>query len=202
MGSAFGSATNSATSNAEMFTPPVESSGLNFFSPAAWFTGGPELRGTSTGEMSSSSFNSVESHMRGESDSYNESSAQSDMEGESEADIPIFIPVPFKELSSVQYYTPEEQLLELTAALKEQYERHCFIKIHNQKTQPMLVPSVRAFHVSDRNKQWYIKKQFTKQHALSTSEVDRLIESQENALFKATHLEQDQSSNTEREFNL
>lgn len=33
--------------------------------------------------------------------------------------IPIFFPVPFKELSSVQYYSVDEQLTQLTAALNK-----------------------------------------------------------------------------------
>ncbi len=56
------------------------------------------------------------------------------------ADVPIFIPVPFQELSYVQYFSLEEQLHEMAAALKEQFPRHCFIKI--QGTQPLLVPMV------------------------------------------------------------
>ena len=38
----------------------------------------------------------------------------------------------------------EEQLTELTAALKEQFPRHCFIKIQGEKTQPLLVPSCKV----------------------------------------------------------
>jgi hypothetical protein len=51
------------------------------------------------------------------------SDSQSWSDSESETDIPIFFPVPFEELSSVQYYPLDEQLTELTAALKEQYQR-------------------------------------------------------------------------------
>ena len=98
-----------------------------FFQPEEWFGGVGDPTGTSvnvvsgTGSVSGSHSNVTES----------------EGSGEGEADVPIFIPVPFRELSSLQYYNLEEQLTEITAALKEQYGRHCFIKIHDQKTQPL-----------------------------------------------------------------
>jgi hypothetical protein len=101
---------------------------------------------------------------------------------ESEADIPIFFPVPFQELSNIQYYTPEEQLVELTAALKEQYGRHCFIKIHNKQTQPLLVPFVKEFYTTSQNIEWYRNRLAAKQNALPASEIDLLLKAQENAL--------------------
>jgi hypothetical protein len=106
-------------------------------------------------------------------------------ESDSVADIPIFVPVPFQELSSVQYFSLEEQLAELTAALKEQYGRHCFIKIQQQKTQPMLVPMVQNHFTSQANKDWYIAKQFSRQDALPPADIDRLLERQEQALIDA-----------------
>lgn len=170
--SGFGSSSGftNAASSGEMFTP------------AAWFDGMPNLQGTSQNWVEGSSSGS--SSMYGESSSYTESYSESRSEGEAEADVPIFIPVPFQELSSVQYYTPEEQLIELTAALKEQYGRHCFIKISNQKTQPMLVPFVEDFYTSEKNRTWYFDKEFKKQMALSRGEVDELLEIQEQALIK------------------
>jgi len=109
-----------------------------------------------------------------------ESSANS----ESEADIPIFEPVPFEELSSLQHYTSEEQLLEFTAALKEQYQRHCFIKIHQQDAQPLLVPFVERFYTSEKNLAWYEEKLLKAADALSPEEVDRMIQSREEDLLQ------------------
>ena len=115
-----------------------------------------------------------------DSDSYSTS--------ESEADIPIFFPTPFEELSSVQYYSLDEQLTELTAALKQQFQRHCFIQIRQQETQPMLVPFVEPVTTFTYNRsmlEFYIKRQLEKQHALPASEVDALLEQQETALLQA-----------------
>ena len=100
------------------------------------------------------------------------SSGYSDSESystsESEADIPIFFPVPFSELSSIQYYTLDEQLTKLTAALKTQFQRHCFIQIRQQETQPMLVPFVEPVTTFTYNRSmldYYIKRQHDKQKA-------------------------------------
>jgi hypothetical protein len=129
----------------------------------------------------SSSVGESQMSASGSSDMYAESEGSS----EGVADIPILMPVPFQELSSVQYSTPEEQLLELTAALKEQYQRHAFIKIQQQETQPMLVPFVETFYTNKANQDWYREKHLKKQSALSLDEVDHLLESQETALLKS-----------------
>ncbi len=149
-----------------------------------WFSL-PQLAGTRTesnttgrASMSGSSSNWAESSTEGES--YSES--------ESVADVPIFIPVPFQELSSVQYFSLDEQLTLLTAALKEQFKRHCFIKVNQEETQPLLVPFVErvaTFDYSRENLDWYIQQELTKQHALSAAEVDRLLEGQETALLQS-----------------
>jgi len=144
------------------------------FTPGDWF-GGPTQVGLTSITSSGSSTASGNSTMR--ANTYSES--------DSVADIPIFVPVPFQELSSVQYYSLEEQLVELTAALKEQYGRHCFIKIQQQKTQPMLVPIVQSYFTSQANRDWYIAKQFSRQDALPPADIDRLLEGQEQALIDA-----------------
>ena len=131
-------------------------------------------------EATSSGSTSSSSSGYSDSDSYSTS--------ESEADIPIFFPVPFQELSSVQYYTVDEQLTELTAALKIQFQRHCFIQIRQQETQPMLVPFVEPVTTFTYNRSmldYYIKRQHEKQHALPASAVDLLLEQQEADLLQA-----------------
>ena len=102
------------------------SSGQSFYTPDNWF-GSTSPTGMMSDTTSSGSTSSTSSGFS-DSDSYSTS--------ESEADIPIFFPVPFQELSTVQYYTVEEQLTELAAALKLQFQRHCFIQIRQQKPSP------------------------------------------------------------------
>jgi len=124
----------------------------------------------------------------GDSSMSSSGSSGSDSYGDSEsvADIPVFVPVPFQELSSVQYYSLEEQLTELTAALKEQYARHCFIKIGSDDTEPMLVPKVEQFYTAAKNIRWYEDKLLAKNNALPAAEVDQLIAAQETALLQAS----------------
>ena len=107
-------------------------------------------------------------------------------ETESEADIPIFVPVPFQELSSIQHYTPEEQLLEFTAALKEQFPRHCFIKIHQKDTQPMLVPFVKRFYTAAKNLAWYEERLLKAARALAP--VAGSTDPAERVAFACTYL--------------
>lgn len=152
-----------------------------YFMPDQWFAmtnGFTRSERSNSGTSSTSSYSS--SSGSSESESWNDS--------EGEADIPIFFPVPFQELSSVQYYSLEEQLTELTAALKEQFPRHCFIKIQGQQTQPLLVPfvsGVNSFRDSTENLNWYCSWQLDKHQALPIPEIDRLLEQQETALLRA-----------------
>lgn len=153
----------------------------SYFMPDQWFA---MTNGFTRSEMTSSATSSMSSYSSGSGTS--ESESWSDSEGE--ADIPIFFPVPFQELSSVQYYSLEEQLTELTAALKEQFPRHCFIKIQGQQTQPLLVPfvaGVTSFRDSTKNLEWYCGWQLEKHQALPIPEIDRLLASQNSALLQA-----------------
>lgn len=147
-----------------------------YFTPDAWFVSGGQ---TGTTQSSSSGQSSMSSSGYSDSESWGDS--------ESEADIPIFFPVPFTELSSVQYYSLEEQLTEMAAALKNQFQRHCFIQIRQQDTQPLLVPFVEpvtTFIYSRKNLDRYIEIKHAQQKALPAAEVDRLLTLQESALLQ------------------
>lgn len=142
-----------------------------FFGPEEWF-GSAAAMGASASSGSGDSSSSMSGSSG--SDSYGDS--------ESVADIPVFVPVPFEELSSVQFYSLEEQLTELTAALKEQYARHCFVKLPGGEAEPMLVPKVEQFYTSPKNFRWYEDKVLAKNNALHAIEVDGLIAAREAAL--------------------
>jgi len=170
-----GHASSSGGMEASSFASFITSSTGETFGPNDWLGLGPSLgttNGAGTARMSGASKGS--------------SWSSGDSFSESEADIPIFVPVPFQELSGVQYYTHEEQLMELTAALKEQFARHCFIKIQDAKTQPLLVPFVEEAYTPTANRQWYTARLFAKQAALTASEADALIAKQETALLQET----------------
>ncbi len=149
----------------------------DFYQPSDWFGSSPAGTSTASGHSSFSFSGS----------GHSTSASFSDMDGV--ADIPIFFPVPFKELSSVEHYTIDEQLWELTAALKEQFERHCFIKIRQQPTQPMLVPFVKSFYTTKKNLDWYQDKLLSEQDALSADQIDLLIDQRDQALLKEASTE-------------
>jgi len=153
-GQSTGSGDNVATSVA------TGASSGEFFMPGEWFSAGG-VAGTSMSETT------MTSEVSGHHTSYTEFEGES----EGEADIPVFVPVPFTELSSVQFYSTEEQLTELTAALKEQFPRHCFVKIHHEKTQPLLVPFLKQFYTSPKNMAWYERKVLAASRALPAAEV-------------------------------
>jgi TraM recognition site of TraD and TraG/Type IV secretion-system coupling protein DNA-binding domain len=146
-----------------------------------WFSL-PQLSGTRTETVTRNS-----ASQKSASSSWAASSTDgvSDTESESVADIPIFVPVPFQELSSVQFMPIETQLHLMTAALKEQFPRHCFIKIQQHDTEPLLVPNVEDVSVSRTNRQWWINKSLSLASALAPEAVDGLLNEQETALLQS-----------------
>jgi len=162
-------------------------------------TGRSSIIGNSAGTTSGQSFDpgdgfrgptqvglsSVASEGTSTAEGISKSQATTKSESEAVADIPIFIPRPFRELSSVQYYSLEEQLMALTAALKEQPARHSFVKIAQQSARPMVVPDVRDFYTTRANKQWYFDKQMSKQDALPPDQIDLLLKNQERILVES-----------------
>jgi hypothetical protein len=80
-----------------------------FFTPSDWF--GSEATGQSI----------VSSHSSSETFGQHSNETEFTGEGYGEADVPIMLPVPFQELSSLQFFSNDDQLTELTAALKEQF---------------------------------------------------------------------------------
>lgn len=75
------------------------------------------------------------------------SSMETTTENEGETDIPIFIPVPFKEVSSITPYSLEETLWELSDRLMEQYQRHFMIRIPGKSTRAAVTPFVKSWYV-------------------------------------------------------
>jgi len=161
----YGRSTSSGTSTG---TGRNESSGSTsstmegtFFAPQEWFSG--------TGVTSVSLSSGMSSGFQAGSHS---NETEFDGTSESESDVPIMLPVPFQELSSVQYMSTEEQLLELTAALKEQFGRHCFIKIHHRETQPLRVPFIATHYTRQTALDSYKTRLLEQGGAMSSELVD------------------------------
>jgi hypothetical protein len=71
-----------------------------------------------------------------------ETALETSSEQEGQADIPIFMPVPFKEVSSITPYSLEESLWELSDRLMEQYQRHFMVRIPGRPTRAAVTPHV------------------------------------------------------------
>ena len=103
-------------------------------------------RSTSTGESSdeSETWNpALEEWIPSKATSATESSSET----EGETDVPIFVPTPFTEVSSITPYSLEETLWEMADRLMEQYQRHFMIRIPGQPTRAAVTPFVRSWYV-------------------------------------------------------
>lgn len=101
------------------------------------------------------------------------SSAAISSEQEGEADIPIFRPEPFKEVSSVTHYSLEELLWQLSDSLMQQYQRHYMIRIPGMTTRAAVTPYVKSWRVRERNVGEYTGK--LRQGFLSAANVDKAL---------------------------
>jgi len=112
-----------------------------------------------------------------------ESTGWSDSESESysEVEVPVFVPVPVKELTNEVEWSREEKVSRIAEMLKYQQQRHCFLKLDNEKTQPLRVPFVREFGLPDGWFEDYQRELYLRQGALPAAEADRLISESERA---------------------
>ena len=159
--SGFGIAQAVSTGMSSGVSTPVEDS-EGWFGPAA--TGGMTL---------SSDFSGT-------------SDATSSFESFSDVEVPVFVPIPKQELTSETEWTREEKVSQVTQMLKEQQQRHCFIKIDRERTQPLKVPLVRRYPVAAETLVAYEGDVYGAQDALAADTVDRsLKESEDRFLARA-----------------
>lgn len=163
-GESSGSMYGSSTSAGQTIAPPSD----DFFGPAMWFDT-PEVLSLNESQSDSVSYSESSSNFS------SESHASSVSEGYAVADIPVFKPVPFQELSSLQYYSIDEQLLEMTQALKLSQQRHCFIQLPMQETQPLLIPNVEQKYVSDNTANAYARRKALEAFAITPEQADQII---------------------------
>ncbi len=89
---------------------------------------------------------------------------------------PAFVPVPVRELTSETEWTLEEKRSRVAEMLKYQRQRHFFLKIDNEATQPLTALDVRPTAIDESKLEEYKCKIFQAQGALPAGEVDRLLE--------------------------
>jgi hypothetical protein len=94
-------------------------------------------------------------------------------EFEGQTDIPIFMPTPFKEVSSITPYSLDETLWELSDRLMEQYQRHFMIRMPGKRTVAAVTPFVKSWHVRPDAIAAY--KQSINRAFLTPAEVDQAL---------------------------
>jgi len=112
----------------------------------------------------------------GASQAEGRSQSEAAMWSDGEADIPIFYPVPFKEVSSIETYTLEEQRNRLADCLKEQYQRHYFVKRPGQKTVAAVTPFVKEFRIFPKREEAYVLEHLIKPYALPVEGIDQQLQ--------------------------
>jgi hypothetical protein len=120
-------------------------------------------------------FRHSESTSRAEQSSSAQSSSTGRVWSDGEADVPIFYPEPFKEVSSLTPYSLEEQWTRLTHRLMEQYQRHYFLKRRGEPAIPVATPFVEEFRIFPKREQAYIIEKLIKPYALSVDEIDQAL---------------------------
>jgi len=119
------------------------------------------------------------------SQSTSDFSSESESQGENyfdstgESEVPVWVPIPVKELTTESEWTREEKVSKVVEMLKYQQERHCFIKLDNEPTQPLRIPFVRDYSQSEKSLLEYQEAVFQAQGALHGPDVDVLLDQNE-----------------------
>jgi hypothetical protein len=116
-----------------------------------------------------------------------ESTSQGDSSGftEGQSDIPIFYPVPFREVSQIATFTLEEQRYRLAESLKLQYQRHYFIRRPGEKTIAAVTPFVNPCRIFPEREKAFILDRLIKPYALPVGEIDQELAARRERLLGA-----------------
>ena len=108
----------------------------------------------------------------------------SSFESTGESEVPVWVPIPTKELSTETEWSREEKVSKVAEMLKHQQERHCFIKLDTELTQPLRVPLVRSYSQSDETLLEYESAVYEAQGAWSASAVDTILADSESTFLE------------------
>lgn len=129
----------------------------------------------SEGESHSQAYSSSSSSFSSDSWSDIVMDGESDTESESETVVPVWVPIPVKELGSEAEWSREEKVSKVAQMLKEQMQRHCFIKLDTEKTQPLKVPFVKEYFIPMDYLLEYEQEVYNTQGALPAAQVDQIV---------------------------
>jgi len=148
-----------------------------------WSSGSGDVASSGSGWSSTGDYADGSSFFSSTGHASSGSSGVSHADVETDIDIPILMPEPFKEVSQRVTYTLEEQLFRWAARFKEQYQRHCFLKLPHHKTVPLGVPNVPEVSMLPDNLQSYRALAAHKTRGLPPAEVDGMLEAEHHARF-------------------
>lgn len=102
---------------------------------------------------------------------------QSETIGETEST--VWVPIPIQELGSETEWSREEKVSRVAEMLKTQQQRHAFIKLDTERTQPLQIPFVETYPLSEESLLEYEEAIYKEQGAIPAEEVDLLLEESE-----------------------
>lgn len=174
-GSGVSTLTGSGTTSAAGTSGPAGSGPLGGMDQTVgWFS-----ESESRNDFAASSATVFSSHSSSDFLSESESQGESYFESTGESEVPVWVPIPVQELTTESEWTREEKVSKVIEMLKYQQERHCFIKLDNEPTQPLRIPFVREYSQSDKTLLEYEEAVFQAQGALNGPDVDTLLEQSE-----------------------
>jgi hypothetical protein len=135
-----------------------------------WFTESDGSNDT-TSEFSASSSSSM--------------SSDSESESQSASEFPVWVPIPIEELTTEAEWTREEKASKVAEMLKMQTQRHCFIRIETEKTQPLQVPFVEEFGMPTEDVAAYEQAVYDIQGAIEASAADTAIDANAQRFVRA-----------------
>lgn len=141
-----------------------------------WFT---------EGESSNSFSSSASSSFTSSSYTEGESSGESFGETEGETVVPAWVPIPVQELANEAEWSREEKVSKVAEMLKTQQQRHCFIKLDIERTQPLRVPFVYEYFLTPEYLLEYEQAVNQAQGASPGAEVDHLLSENETRFLTA-----------------
>lgn len=106
-----------------------------------------------------------------------------------EADVPIYRPEEFKEVSSKTAYPLEEQLFELTDKIMRQNQRAYMLALPRKDTVVAIAPFVEKFDVKEHRVAAYVEQQLKEFKTLE--EVDQILEASHRNLLKQAKVSHD-----------
>ena len=182
-GRSFGSGVSSMNASTQGFTTSLSAPGTGAAGPnqtEGWFTEGQSDSRTSANSSTTFSTDSY-------SDSYSEgrSVGHSYFESQGESEVPVWVPIPVQELTTEAEWSREEKVSKVAEMLKYQQERHCFIKLDTEPTQPLKVPFVREYFHSDSDLLEYERAVYDEQQAVSAANADLLLVENEQRFLEA-----------------